>query len=299
MLDGAVTNTATSITVADGSSYPSPSVSAPMVIVIGPETASEEQILISARSGNVLTVAASGRNWHLGGSGTGVAHGNGEVIRHVLDADTVDDVNAHVNDDTRDDHSQYLNTSRHASTGHTSAMLTDLTVATADIAAGAVTTAKLADGAVTLAKLGAVPACRAYRSVAQLIAHATTQAVVFDLERYDNDTMHSGGTERITFTTAGVYIVTLNCQMVSAADYVGIVVSIRLNGTTVIASQNITQNVAGGGGPGISVATTYKFSAADYIEALIYQANSAAAARDLNANGNYSPEFAAAWLGAG
>lgn len=108
------TAAATSIPLAagGGATYPTGSVG-PFVVVVGPETANEEQVLCSGKSGDALTVATNGRNWHLGGSATGVAHGSGEAVRHVLDADSVDEANAHVNDDARDDHSQYLNATRH------------------------------------------------------------------------------------------------------------------------------------------------------------------------------------------
>lgn len=109
-LASGINSTDTTITLTDASTYGTPSVGAPMVIVIGAETVAEEQLLISSRSGNVLTVAASGRNWQAGGGTTGVSHAVGEVVRHVLDADSIDDANRHVNVDTDDDHSQYLKT---------------------------------------------------------------------------------------------------------------------------------------------------------------------------------------------
>ena len=112
-LAAGINSTDTTITLADGSTYGSPTVAAPMVIVVGAETPAEEQILISGRSVNVLTVAANGRNYQAGGGTTGVPHALGEVIRHVLDADSVNDANRHVNADADDDHSQYLNTARH------------------------------------------------------------------------------------------------------------------------------------------------------------------------------------------
>lgn len=67
-----------------------------------------EKMLCSARSGKTFTVQTRGYD------GTSSAsHTTGESIKHVWDAASAQEVNNHVNDDTLDDHSQYLNTARH------------------------------------------------------------------------------------------------------------------------------------------------------------------------------------------
>jgi hypothetical protein len=50
--------------------------------------------------------------------------------------------------------------------------------------------------------------CRVYNSGNQTISNATWTDLTFDSELYDTDTMHdtSSNTNRITFTTAGVYV---------------------------------------------------------------------------------------------
>lgn len=75
------------------------------------EDGAAEKILIASRSGNVLTVDSRGVD-----DTTATSHGVGATVEHVLDSDTIDEANAHVNDDTRDDHSQYLNVTRHDQT---------------------------------------------------------------------------------------------------------------------------------------------------------------------------------------
>src|SRR5919108_3594221 len=54
------------------------------------------------------------------------------------------------------------------------------------------------------------PACMVYRTSNLSVANNTLTSVPFNVELYDTDTMHStlANTERITFTTAGVYVVT-------------------------------------------------------------------------------------------
>ncbi len=82
----------------------------PYVVSVGRVQGNEEKILVQSRSGNNHTVATDGRGYD---GTTAIAHQAGESVEHVLDADTVDEANAHVNDTTRDDHTQYLNTARH------------------------------------------------------------------------------------------------------------------------------------------------------------------------------------------
>ena len=82
---------ATSISLADGSTYPTGATN-PFVIVINRGTTSEEKILIASRTANVLTVETRGYD-----DGTDQAHTLGETVEHVLDASTVDQANRYVN----------------------------------------------------------------------------------------------------------------------------------------------------------------------------------------------------------
>lgn len=120
-LNGSITNVSTVIVVASGTGYPSGGTN-PFVIVIDRGLASEEKVLVQSRSGTSLTVASSGRGYD---GTTATAHADGAYVEHTLDADTVDEANAHVNDDSRDDHSQYLNTTRHDTTARHGASVVD------------------------------------------------------------------------------------------------------------------------------------------------------------------------------
>jgi hypothetical protein len=144
------------------------------------------------------------------------------------------------------------------------------------------------------------PACRVFNSVAQAVANTTPTVATFNSERFDTNSMHDNVTNptRITFATAGLYIVTYTGAMTAAADYSLAQAWIRKNGATLIAGTNNdpTSNV---GEPWLNVTAIYKFAVADYVEAVVQQTNAAAATRNLLANLEYSNEFAAVWVGTG
>lgn len=83
--------TSTSISVADGSSFPTGL--NPFVISIGRGTASEEKILCSVRSGGTFTVLERGYD-----GTTASAHTTGDYVDHVLDAAAIQDMNTVTND---------------------------------------------------------------------------------------------------------------------------------------------------------------------------------------------------------
>src|SRR5262245_7924090 len=67
------------------------------------------------------------------------------------------------------------------------------------------------------------PACRVYNSDdSNGVVDQTDLAVSFDSERFDTDNMHSTSSNksRITFNTAGVYVVTFTGMLPSDTTYV-------------------------------------------------------------------------------
>lgn len=108
--------------------------------------------------------------------------------------------------------------------------------------------------------------CHVYQTGATTIG-ATFTVMDFGAERFDTDTMHDNVTNpsRITFTTAGVYLVGGNVINTGANTYVGI--AIRVDGTTYIAS---TTAPRGGGtdDAGASASVLYNFTAGQYVEFL-------------------------------
>lgn len=138
------------------------------------------------------------------------------------------------------------------------------------------------------------PHCRVYNSAAW--SHATSGsylAVAFDSERKDTDTMHSTATNtsRISFTTAGWYDVGGHLEF--AANATGVRgIQIRLNGATVL-FQSVVPTFGAGIGHSMAAATSYQFSATDYVELMAYQ--NSGGALNVSLGANYSPEFYATW----
>jgi len=152
-----------------------------------------------------------------------------------------------------------------------------------------------------IAFLANPPACRVYNSANQSIAHNADVVVALNSERYDTDSMHSTVTNnsRITFNTAGLYVVTFSCEWATGTDYTQLTAFARLNGGTAITISDFGNRSGGAFGPYTSFATTYKFVVGDYVEAVVRQVNSASAARNLISSNAFSPEFSATWVGLG
>jgi hypothetical protein len=91
-LSADISNSATSFSVASGSTFPSGS-NNPFVISIGRGTASEEKILCSSRTTNTFTVSQRGYD-----GTTASAHTTGEYIDHVLDAVAIQNMNTYTYD---------------------------------------------------------------------------------------------------------------------------------------------------------------------------------------------------------
>lgn len=83
---------AMSVTVVDGSSYPT-GADAPFVIAIDRGLANEEKLLISSRTGNTLTVLERGYD-----DTTAATHSVAAVVAHVLDSNSIDQVNAAISE---------------------------------------------------------------------------------------------------------------------------------------------------------------------------------------------------------
>jgi hypothetical protein len=87
-----ISNTANSISVIDGSTFPSGAIN-PFVIVIGRGSEQEEKILCSSRAANTFTVAERGYD-----STPAIAHASTASVDHILDATTIQDMNTVTND---------------------------------------------------------------------------------------------------------------------------------------------------------------------------------------------------------
>lgn len=136
------------------------------------------------------------------------------------------------------------------------------------------------------------PCCRVTRTAVLSIPDASLTAVNFTAERFDTDTMHDNTTNntRITFTQAGVYTVGFHGSLDNGTDYTRLFAVLRKGGATEIA-RSTNGNGSSSSGAMIDVSTVYKFAAAEYVEVLILQDNSANVARDLLQVDDRTPEF--------
>jgi hypothetical protein len=167
-----------------------------------------------------------------------------------------------------------------------------------DPTTGVVATVAWGDAVNTaVAWLANPPSCRVYNNATISLTDNTETSLTFNTERFDTDTMHdtSTNTGRITIKTAGTYLVGFHGRIAAATDYVASYFLLRVNGTTVIASQGLGNWGTGATPLLFSVVTLYAFSVNDYVEVRGYQDNSANAARNVLFNANDSPEFWATW----
>jgi len=122
--------------------------------------------------------------------------------------------------------------------------------------------------------------CRIYQTGTTSITTSWV-AIAFAAEDFDTDTMHDNVTNntRITFTHAGKYCVGGSWQGATNA-VVGI--RIRLNGTTILASQKQGNS---GATEQSCVSTIYNFAANDYIELQGYSSTTQNTSGDSNTSG--------------
>lgn len=130
--------------------------------------------------------------------------------------------------------------------------------------------------------------CRVRNSGSVALTNGSDTVITFDSERFDTDGFHStsSDTGRITIPAGmgGKYLIGANTDVTTspgAGSYCGI----RLNGTTYIATGQVTND------PSYATAqcgTVYDLSAGDYIEFLVHVN---AGSKNALAAGNYSPEF--------
>lgn len=134
-----------------------------------------------------------------------------------------------------------------------------------------------------------LPQARVYNNAAISVANATLQALTFNSERFDSGGMHSttGNTSRLTVPITGLYLIgaTLGWDA-NATGYRGL--HFRINGATYIAT-NMTASVTAARPVFHATTTLYQLAASEYVEAVVEQGSGGAL--NVQASGNYSPEF--------
>lgn len=105
-LSSGITSGASTITIADGTGWPT-GADGPFWFAMDRDSSAEEKCTATGRTGNTLTGVTRGLD------GTSAAsHQTNAPVEHVISATEVDKFDAHVEDTTRDDHTQYLTEAR-------------------------------------------------------------------------------------------------------------------------------------------------------------------------------------------
>lgn len=141
---------------------------------------------------------------------------------------------------------------------------------------------------------GTFVGCRAYNNANIALNTNSATVLTFNSERFDTNAIHdtSTNTSRLTIPTAlgGKWHVGGTVHM-SLSPSPGSHIYIRLNGSTILAVQNVDDN----GSTSISsLSTIYDFAVADYVELI---AVAVASSKNALASANFSPEFWAYRLG--
>lgn len=141
------------------------------------------------------------------------------------------------------------------------------------------------------------PTVQAFRTSIQSIPNNTLTALTFNVEFWDNDTMHSTAalTNRITFTTAGKYLVTFLGSWHPQSGNTGTetvrLIEMRKNGTDILAMDTRGAiNDGFGTFIGQNLIVEEEFIATDWVEVLVQQ-NTGAALQ--YSSESFSPVFTA------
>lgn len=129
----------TTISVPATTGYPA----VPFTIAIARGTAAEEVVLVGAVTSSTFASCTRGYDGTSAGS-----HIASITVEHVVSAIDYTEIADHLYNTGLDQHTQYLNSSRHAAVSHSSSMIADGAVIASKIAADAVTLAKMADDSV-------------------------------------------------------------------------------------------------------------------------------------------------------
>ena len=144
------------------------------------------------------------------------------------------------------------------------------------------------------------PRCKLYRTANVSIATGTWTAVSWNAETFDTDTMHDNTTnaQRITFTTAGTYQITLNAMWASNTSGARYLAIEKNGGTTQGSGTDVVTSFAtapiGTTHNGINVNVMATFAANDYIIAFVNQTSGGAL--NLSGTSDAHSSFSAIWV---
>jgi hypothetical protein len=160
---------------------------------------------------------------------------------------------------------------------------------------GAVGAEKIEDGAVTPEKLAQTAAAGVFNSANIAIPSGTSVALAFNNERFDVGEVHDPGSTRLRAPAAGVYVVAGNLNFAGSSNVGQRRAEIRKNGEVVVASVQVESTSSNQ--THLVITKVIQLAAGDYLELLAFQ-NSGGDLAVLQ-EGQFSPDFNIAWVGAG
>jgi hypothetical protein len=167
-LSTGITSTDATATVVSGANLLSSvnfSIAGTFTVVIDPDTALEEIVDVTGRSGNVLDISRGIEN-----GGTGVAHSAGAVVRHMVTGRDLQESNDHIKNETTAHGITLANIVQTGTTGTVdSEMILDGTIVNADINASA---------AIADTKLGTISTAGKVSNSATTAASANTASAI-------------------------------------------------------------------------------------------------------------------------
>jgi hypothetical protein len=167
-----------------------------------------------------------------------------------------------------------------------------------DVGGTTVLATKDSGGTVALAtnRLGA----RVYNDAAISLTSNSLTPLTFNQERYDVGGFHStsSNTGRLTAPIAGKYLIIGHVRFSTDTDYTNLGIRIIVTGGGETVANDQLQLTYASATQVFSIATVYSLAAGDYAELNAIQTNTGAGAEDVEAVGNFTPEFAIHYLGA-
>jgi trimeric autotransporter adhesin len=210
------------------------SIAGTFTVVIDPDTALEEIVDVTGRSGNVLDISRGIEN-----GGTGVAHSAGAVVRHMVTGRDLQESNDHIKNETTAHGITLANIVQTGTTGTVdSEMILDGTIVNADINASA---------AIADTKLGTISTASKVSNSATTAASANTASAIVARDASGNFT---AGTVTANLTGNVTGNVTGNLTGTASAATLAATATALATGRTISLTGDVTGTSASFDGTG-------------------------------------------------
>jgi hypothetical protein len=168
-------------------------------------------------------------------------------------------------------------------------------ITTADIANSAIQNPEIAANAVGPENIGPIPTARVRRTANQTLAHNTNTAIAFTSETWDPLGLHAGSDNFLTAMIPGVYLLTADVLLASAASGEGeLTIEVNGNKPVAAAAESLSTTVDNF----VTVATAYRLDQGDVVRMKVLQTSGGNLDVVATSSGpETSPEFSMTWLG--